>query len=155
MLKYLFILIVCLFIWFFPVFVPVDYSYFQELSLPFFAPPPIFYGIAWTIIYILVSISMANIFSSYRFSEVSLSYKFTLIINYIFNHSFVFVFFGLRQNFLGFISCLGTFISCLFLYYETSKLKERSVKLLDPYILLSLFATVLSLTIYLMNTLPY
>ena len=61
------------------------------------------------------------------------------------------VFFGLKSNFLGFCSCLGTFISCLFLYLETGNLNKKSTKFLIPYVLLSLFATILSLTIYVMN----
>ena len=39
----------------------------------------------------------------------------------------------------------------LFLYNETKKLNENASKFLISYILFSLFATILSLTIYFMN----
>lgn len=155
MLKKLFIFILCLAPWFASSIVPVDYSYFNSLRLPFFTPPRLFYPIAWGTVYILLAISISSIFNSYRFKDVPLSYKVTLITNYFFNQSFTLLFFGLKNNFLGFISCLGTFISCLFLYQETFQLKEKIAKFLDPYILLALFASILSLTIYIMNTLPY
>ena len=61
------------------------------------------------------------------------------------------LFFLLKSTFLGFVSCLGTFVSCLFLYDETNNLDEKSTKFLNPYVLLSLFATILSITIYIMN----
>lgn len=153
MLKKIFIFILCLLPWFASSIVPVDYSYFDSLILPFFTPPRLFYSIAWIIVYILLAISISDIFTNYKFKDIPLSYKWTLIINYLFNQSFTLLFFGLKNNFLGFISCLGTFISCLFLYQETFQLKEKSTKALDPYILLSLFASILSLTIYIMNTL--
>ncbi len=147
------VFMICLLPWFFSLIIPVDYNYFNTIQLPFFAPGRSFYGIAWTIIYVLIAISIYSIVSKYRFRDIPKSYKIALIVNYLFNQSFTLVFFGLKNNFLGFISCLGTFISALFLYQETYILKEKSTKLLDPYILLSLFATILSLTIYVINTL--
>lgn len=155
MLRKIFTFILCLIPWFASSIVPVDYSYFDSLALPFFTPPRLFFQIAWIIVYILLAISISGIFNTYKFRDVSLSYKITLAINYLFNQSFTLLFFGLRNNFLGFISCLGTFVSCLFLYQETFQLKEKSTKFLDPYILLSLFASILSLIIYIMNTLQY
>jgi len=152
LLKKIFIYILCLLPWFISYIIPVDYSYYNSLKLPFFAPPSIFYGIAWTTIYILVALSISQLINTYSFKGLPNSYKITLLINYLFNQAFTIVFFGLKSNFLGFISCLGSFVSCLFLYNETTLLKEKSAKLLNPYIILSLFATVLSLTIYVMNS---
>ena len=151
MLKKFFTFIICLFPWFIASIVPVDYSYYKEINLPFFAPPNIFYGIAWTIVYILIAISITSVLHSYKFKELPLSYKITLLINYLFNQSYTLVFFGLKNNFLGFVSCLGTLISCLFLYNETHNLKEKSAKYLIPYILLAIFAVILSFTIYVIN----
>lgn len=153
MLKKIFIFLLSFLPWTFSSFIPVHYGYFKELQLPFFTPPTIFYPIAWTLVYLFIAFSITIIIDTYGFKKIPLSYKITLLINYLFNQSFTLVFFGLHNTFLGFISCLGTFVSCLFLYQETYELKEKSTKLLDPYVLLSLFATILSLTIYLMNTL--
>ena len=137
--------------WFLSSLLPVDYNYYKTINLPSFAPPSIFYIIAWTIIYIGISISIYQILSKYKIKDLPSSYKTTLIVNYLFNQSFQLVFFILKNNFLGFISCLGTFISTLYLYSETKNLNEKSSKYLIPYILLSIFASVLSLSIYLLN----
>ena len=151
MLKKLVGFILLLLPWFLSLIFPVDYKYYDSLNLPFFAPPNWFYGVAWTTIYILITITVYSIVSNYKWKDIPLSYKITLLINYLFNQSYTLVGFGLKNNFLGFVSCLGTFISCLFLLIETKELKEKSTKFLIPYVLLSLFATILSFKIFVMN----
>lgn len=151
MLKKILIYILCLAPWFIINIIPLNYNYFNEIKTPFFTPPKLFYPIAWTIIYILISITTYSIITSYKFKEIPKSYKITLLINYLFNQSYTLVFFGLKNQFLGFISCLGTLISTLFLYEETSLLETKKKYLLIPYILLSIFATILSATIFLIN----
>ncbi len=151
MFKKIIIFILCFLPWFLTNLLPLDYNYFSVIKTPFFTPPSWFYGIAWSIIYFLTAITISSVFTSYRFKEDPKSYKIFLIINYFLNQSFTIFFFGLKNNFLGFISCLATFISTLFLYEETSLLLSKKAKLLIPYILLTIFATILSLTIYLIN----
>ena len=151
MIKKIIIFISCLLLWFLNNIIPVDYSYYDTIKKPFFAPPSIFYPIVWTIIYILIAITIYTIVQSYKLKNLSNNYKIILIINYLFNQSYTILFFGLKNNFLGFVSCLGTFLSTLFLFEETSLLNSKISKLLHPYIILSLFATVLSLSIYLLN----
>ena len=150
MLKKILIYILCLAPWFIINIIPLNYNYFNEIKTPFFTPPKLFYPIAWTIIYILISITTYSIFTTYK-KDTPKSYKITLLINYLFNQSYTLVFFGLNNQFLGFISCLGTLISTMFLYEETSLLDHKKKYLLIPYILLSMFATILSVTIFLIN----
>lgn len=151
MLKRIGLFILFLLLWFLGSFIPIDYSYYKELTLPGFAPPSWFYGVAWTINYILLSISMSSIFSEYKYKDIPKSYKLSLIINYIFNQSFIIVFFIIKNNFLGFVSCLVTFISSLFLYEESKDLNKKSTQGLKLYVLFNIFATILSLSIYLLN----
>lgn len=151
MLKKFFIFILCLLPWLVSNILPIDYAYFNTLKLPFFTPPPLFYSISWIIVYILIAITISNVFFAYRWKEIPISYKISLIINYLFNQSFVILFFILKSPFLGFISAIGTFVSTLFLSEETSLLLCKKSKLLYPYIALSLFALILSLTIYFLN----
>lgn len=151
MLRRFFIFIICLLPWFAATLVPLDYGYYKEIILPWFAPPNIFYGIAWTTVYIFISISIVCILYSYKTSEVNNSYKITLLVNYLFNQSYTLVAFGLKNNFLGFVSCVGTLISLLFLMYETYNQKKSCTKYLIPYLLLSIFAVILSFTIFILN----
>lgn len=150
-MKRFFTFIIFLIPWFLGSIIAVDYSYYKDIILPGFAPPPIFYNISWTIIYILISISIICLLHSYTFKSIPKSYKITLLINYLFNQSYTLVFFGLKSNFLGFISCIGILLSTLFLINETYELKPKCCRYLIPYFLLSLFAVILSFTIYIMN----
>ena len=151
MLKKILLFSSCLLPWYLNNIIPVNYNYYQKIKLPFFAPPKFFYPIAWTIIYILISITIYKIIQTKKWSNLSKNYKKTLFINYIFNQSYTLVFFGLQNIFLAIISCLGTFLSALFLKEETSLLNNKISKLLIPYLILSLFATILSISIYLLN----
>ncbi|MBQ2639883.1 MAG: tryptophan-rich sensory protein [Bacilli bacterium] len=137
--------------WFLSSLLPVDYNYYKTLTLPFFAPPNIFYIIAWSLTYIFITISIYQIVTKYEYKNIPKSYKTTLLINYLFNQSFQLVFFIFKNNFLGFISCLGTLISLLFLRQEVKTINEKSNKYLILYLLLIIFATILSLSIYLLN----
>lgn len=142
----------CLVPWFLSSLVPFNKEFYETLTLPFFNPPNIFFAIAWPITYLLIAFSIYKVIRESGFRNLPNSYKRVLLINYIANQSFTLVFFLLQNTFLGFVSCITTFISSLFLYEETTNIDEKSTKYLNPYVLLSLFATVLSLTIYILNT---
>ena len=150
-MKKVFLFLGTLLPWFITSIIPLNYKYYDTINKPFFAPPKIFYPIAWTIMYILIAITIYTILRSYKFKDIKTSYKIALIVNYIFNQSYTLLFFGLNNPFLGFVSCLGTLLSSLFLYEETSLLNSKISKLLYPYIILLVFATILSLSIYLLN----
>ncbi len=150
-MKACFKFIIILLPWFLSSLIPINKTYYNSPTLPFFTPPQIAYSIIWTIIYIGISISIYQIINTYKIKDIPKSYKYTLLLNYLANESFQPIFFLLKSNFLGFVSCISTFITSLFLYKETKDLKEKSAKHLIIYILFSLFASVLSLSIYLLN----
>ena len=150
-MKAFFKFIIILLPWFLSSLIPIDKEFYNSLTLPFFTPPQMAYGIIWSIIYICISISIYQILNTYKIKDIPKSYKYTILLNYIANQSFQPLFFLLKSPFLGFVSCILTFITSLFLYKETKDLKEKSAKYLIPYILFSLFATILSLSIYLLN----
>ena len=150
-MKAFFKFIIILLPWFLSSLIPIDKEFYNSLTLPFFTPPEMAYGIIWSIIYICISISIYQILNTYKIKDIPKSYKYTLLLNYIANQSFQPLFFLLKSTFLGFVSCILTFITSLFLYKETKDVKEKSAKYLIPYILFSLFAAILSLSIYLLN----
>ena len=151
MIKKIFTYLGTLLPWFVASIIPLNYKYYDTINKPFFAPPKIFYPIAWTIMYILIAITIYTILKTYKFKDIKPSYKITLLINDLFNQSYTLLFFGFNNPFLGFVLCLGTLLSSLFLYEETTLLNNKISKLLYPYIILLIFATILSLSIYLLN----
>lgn len=149
-MKKLIIFIISFIIWIIPSIFIRDYSFYNELNLPFFALPKWAFPIIWTLLYILISISISIIYSMYQPKYIK-DYNKSLISNYIFNELFTYVLFVFKNLFFSFIIALGNLITSLFLYYETKSLDESSSKFLLPYIYFNVFATILSLTIYFIN----
>ena len=142
-IKYL----LCLLPWFISsIIFKVDTNYYQTLSLPFFAPPTIIFPIVWTILFILISISIYQ-----TIDNSNNNYKLYLLINYLSNQLYTFCFFTIKNNLLAFIDCIIVLISSIYLYKETKSVDESSSKYLIPYLIWNLFATILSLTIFIMN----
>ena len=117
----------------------VDTSFYDSINKPFFAPPGIVFPIVWTILYILIAIGL------YNNKNKSMEYYKSLIINYFSNQIYTFLFFVIKSPFIAFIDTLVVLISSLFLYNETKS------KWFIPYIIWNVFATILSLSVYLLN----
>lgn len=120
--------------------------YYESLSLPFFSIPSYLFGIVWTILYILIAIS---IFIVYENSNKE--YKKYLLINFISNQLFTFFFFTLRNNFLSLIDVIVTLISAIYLYNETKLQNKKASYFLIPYIIFSIYALLLILSINILN----
>ena len=127
-----------------------DKTFYKNINKPFFAPAPIIFPIVWTILYILLAISIYLIYKDNKFSETK-NYNKTLIINYISNQAFQFFFFTIKSPFLALIDTIIVFVSSLYLYYESKKLNKTSSKLIIPYIVWNGFASILILSIFFMN----
>lgn len=151
-MRKIFMFILFLLPWFLStVLFKPDSSYYYSLKLPFFAPPSIIFTIVWIIIYILIAYNTFKIYDEYKCECSAKKYYSMLIINYVFNQLFIILFFCFHSLFLGFVDTLAVFITSLWVYYESNKLNDEVSKPLVPYIIWALFATLLSLTVYLMN----
>ena len=124
--------------------------FYKSLNKPAFAPPSIVFPIVWTILYILIASSIYLIYKDNSYKDTP-SYNKTLLINYFSNQIFSFLFFTLKSPFLALIDVFIVFISSLFLYYESKELNKTSDKLLIPYIIWNVFATILIIFIFFMN----
>ena len=127
-----------------------DTIFYKNLIKPTFAPPSIIFPIVWTILYVLIAISIYLILKNNKLKDIP-NYTKTLIINYFSNQVFSFLFFTLKSPFLALIDTFIVLISSLFLYYESKELNKTSSKLLIPYIIWNMFATILIIFIFFMN----
>lgn len=124
----------------------VDTTYYLSLNLPFFAPPPIIFGIVWPILYLLIAYSVWK-----TFSQSTTNYKIYLVINYVANQLFTFCFFTIQNTFLALADVIIVLISSMYLYVETKMLNHNYAKYLVPYIIWNIFAFILTFTIFVMN----
>lgn len=127
-----------------------DTIFYKSLNKPAFAPPSIVFPIVWTILYILIAISIYLIYKDNSYKNTP-EYNKTLLINYFSNQVFSFLFFTLKSPFLALIDTFIVLISSLFLYYESKELSKISAKLLIPYIIWNIFAAILIISIFFMN----
>lgn len=150
-MKKIFKFLIILFPWFISGLIfRSDQIFYKSLNKPFFAPPGILFPIVWTILYILIAISIYLIFKDNSYKD-TLNYNKSLLINYFSNQIFSFLFFTLKSPFLALIDTIIVLISSLFLYYESKQLNKISAKLLIPYIIWNIFATILIISIFFMN----
>lgn len=149
-MKKFLLFIVVLLPWFLSTLFMGNNDFYKTINLPFFALPSFAYGIVWTILYILIAISIYMIYGKYKFRDIK-DYNIALIVNYIVNQLYTFLFFSLNNLFLSFVDTVLIVITAINLYDETKKLDEKASKFLIPYILFSIFTCILSATIYFMN----
>ena len=123
-----------------------DSSYYNNLNLPFIAPPPFLFGLIWPILYLLISYSIFKVYNN-----SNSDYKKTLLINYISNQLFSFFFFTIKNNPLSLIDTIIVLISSIYLYKKTKLIDEKYSKYLIPYIIWNIYALILILTITAMN----
>lgn len=146
-MKKIFKFLLFLLPWFLSSLFMKNVNFYKSLTLPFFAPPPILFAIVWPILYLLIAISI------YKISKIACSkeYKYFLIANYIFNQSFIFLFFNLKSIILGTLSSILSLITAIFLFLETKKIDKKTSYLLIPYLIWLIFASILSISILFLN----
>ncbi len=150
-MKNLLKFLLCLLPWFISGLIfKSDIIFYKSLNKPFFAPAPLVFPIVWTILYILIAISIYMIYKNNSYKNIP-DFNKTLLINYFSNQIFSFLFFTLKSPFLALIDTIIVFLSSLFLYYEAKELNKTSSKLLIPYIIWNIFATILIISIFFMN----
>ena len=123
----------------------IDYNSLQK---PFLAPPSIVFPIVWTILYILMGISYGILESkSQADSSIKLIYYSQLFVNALWSV----LFFYLKWRFFAFL-WLVFLIALILIMIKTFYNKNKVSGLIQiPYLLWTLFADYLNLSIYLLN----
>ena len=123
----------------------IDYT---TLVRPPLSPPKILFPIIWSIIYLLLGIS----YFLYKTNNISNSridfiYYIQLIVNYLWS----FIFFTWKLRFIAIIWIIMLLILIIILYKAYYNKYKLSAYLLIPYIIWTIFATYLTIGIYILN----
>ncbi len=122
----------------------IDYT---SLVRPPLAPPKLLFPIAWTIIYLLMGISY-YLFKKEDNDEVtSVIYYLQLFVNALWS----IIFFLLKWRFVAIVWILLLDLLVLLLIYLFNQRKKISALLNIPYLLWILFATYLTIGIFILN----
>ena len=124
-------------------------STYNVINKPILSPPGIVFPIVWSIIYLLIGISYYLFKKNYIYDDrqVSIVYYISLFVNITWS----IIFFTFKAYF---ISIIWIIILDILVYYLISLYKEKyelSYKLNIPYLIWILFATYLTIGVYLLN----
>lgn len=127
------------------------YSWYQTLIKPTWAPPSWLFGPVWSVLYIIIAGSYGYVLYLFVTKKIHPVVILPFVLNLAFNFAFTPIQFGLRNNIGAMVDIflvLGTLIWALIAIYPHAKW----VALVNiPYLAWVCFATVLQVTITVMN----
>jgi benzodiazapine receptor len=130
---------------------PNTYNWYSTLIKPTWAPPSWLFGPVWGVLYAIIAVTYGTVFYKFYTKELPTIVALPFALNLIFNFSFTYFQFGLKNNLLASVDILlilATLIWALIAIYPHIKwIALANI----PYLLWVCFATVLQLTITWMN----
>lgn len=128
--------------------IPTWYAY---LNKPFFNPPSYVFGPVWTILYTLIGISAYLVWRRHQFGKKARSFWHVYWAQLILNSLWSILFFGFKFTGLAFIEILATWYFIVRTIQEGYKIDRWSAYLFYPYLAWVSFASLLNLSIWLLN----
>lgn len=144
-----------LFYIFFPLFIGIVVSLFtsnfmdySNLVKPPLSPPSILFPIVWTILYLLMGISY---FIIKKTNNDDINLDFVYYIQLYVNALWSIIFFVLKWRFISILWIILLDVLVIYMIYLFYKKVKLSAYLNIPYLIWILFATYLTIAIYILN----
>ena len=127
-----------------------NYTWYQTLNQPIFAPPAWVFSPVWTVLYISIFVSLVFYAKSFKTNNKAWGYT-LFVLQMLANLAWTPIFFGLKN--IGFALALIILLDILVLIniFEFSKISKMAGKLLIPYFIWILFATYLNVGYFILN----
>ncbi|MCL5970621.1 MAG: tryptophan-rich sensory protein [Patescibacteria group bacterium] len=119
-------------------------TWYATLNKPFFSPPNWIFGPVWTILYILMGISLYLVWVRVK---VPVVFWVQLILNALWS----IIFFGLKNPTLALINIIALWIAIVLTVKAFYKINKLAGNLLIPYLAWVTFAALLNLSIVILN----
>lgn len=119
-------------------------TWYATLNKPSFSPPNWIFAPVWTILYILMGISLYRVWTNKKVPTV---FWVQLILNALWS----IIFFGMRNPTLALVDIVVLWIAIVLTIKAFSKIDKLAGQLLIPYLAWVSFASILNLSIVLLN----
>ena len=128
-----------------------NYSWYAKLIKPTWSPPSWLFGPVWTFLYVLIFVSFGKVFLMFYNKQISFLVILPFILNLLFNFSFTYFQFGLKNNLLAAADILLVLTTLIWAMVAIYKHLPWITYIQIPYLIWVSFATVLQLTITYLN----
>lgn len=128
-----------------------SYNSYQEFIKPNWSPPGWVFGPVWTMLYAIIAVSFGTVFYRVLTKELPWLVAVPFVLNLIFNFSFTWLQFGLKNNVLASIDILLVLATLIWAMVAIFSYARWITYVNIPYLLWVSFATVLQLTITFLN----
>ena len=122
-------------------------TWYVELNKPVFNPPSWIFGPVWTLLYLLIGISLYLVWIKKDDVRAFFVFGIQLFLNALWS----ILFFGLKLPLYAFIEIILLWIAILMTIIYFYRINKTSAYLLVPYILWVSFAAVLNFSIFILN----
>jgi tryptophan-rich sensory protein len=122
-------------------------DWFLNLEKPAIYPPGYLFGLVWTILYIMMGVSLYLIIMKTKDKTPYVLFGAQLILNFF----WTLIFFGLKNISLAIAEIVALWVLLLGTIITFKKYSKTAAYLLIPYILWVTFATILTISIYALN----
>ena len=125
-------------------------TWYTTLNKPFFNPPNYLFGPVWSLLYVLMGISLFRVLQSQK-SEIRANAIIIFCFQLFLNFCWSFLFFKFQLLAISFIEIIMMWISIATMIYTFSKIDKVTAYLQIPYLLWVSFASVLNGAIWYLN----
>jgi tryptophan-rich sensory protein len=122
-------------------------SWYSQLNKPSFNPPNWLFGPVWTVLYILMGVSLYLVWNNDGSKIAIIFFAVQLALNFIWS----FLFFSLHNPLIAFIEILLLLSMIIVTTLKFYPISHTAAFLMIPYILWVSFASVLNFSIYWLN----
>jgi tryptophan-rich sensory protein len=122
-------------------------SWYRKLKKPSFNPPNWIFGPVWTVLYILMGISLYLVWISNPPTIVIIFFMIQLVLNFLWS----IIFFSLKNRLIALIDIWVLLVMIIITALQFYPISKSAAFLFIPYILWVSFASVLNFEIYRLN----